>query len=129
MPGQAMPGLDIITFGCRLNAFESEVISGAAHAAGLADTIIVNTCAVTAEAERQGRQAIRRARREHPNARLIVTGCSVQIDPDRYATMAEVDQVLGNVEKMQARSFLDLDAPRIRVNDIALVRETAGHLV
>jgi threonylcarbamoyladenosine tRNA methylthiotransferase MtaB len=123
-----MSAVTVITLGCRLNASESEVMRSHAAASGV-ETVIVNTCAVTAEAERQGRQAIRRARREHPNARLIVTGCSVQIDPARYAHMHEVDQVLGNAEKMQARSFLDIDAPRIRVNDIASVRETAGHLV
>jgi threonylcarbamoyladenosine tRNA methylthiotransferase MtaB len=123
-----MSAVTVITLGCRLNASESEVMRSHAATSGV-ETVIVNTCAVTAEAERQGRQAIRRARREHPNARLIVTGCSVQIDPARYAHMHEVDQVLGNAEKMQARSFLDIDAPRIRVNDIASVRETAGHLV
>ena len=83
--------LEIITFGCRLNAFESEVIRGAAAAAGLQDAVIVNTCAVTAEAERQARQAIRRARREHPNARIIVTGCAATLSPERYAALAEVD--------------------------------------
>ena len=123
-----MGAVTVITLGCRLNASESEVMRRHAAASGV-ETVIVNTCAVTAEAERQGRQAIRRARREHPDALLIVTGCSAQIDPARYAEMPEVDQVLGNTEKMQARSFLDLDAPRIRVNDIASVRETAGHLV
>ncbi|HVG82662.1 MAG TPA: tRNA (N(6)-L-threonylcarbamoyladenosine(37)-C(2))-methylthiotransferase MtaB [Methylomirabilota bacterium] len=118
----------VITLGCRLNAYESEVMRAHAEASGR-ETVIVNTCAVTAEAERQARQAIRRARREHPAARLVVTGCSAQIDPARYAAMTEVDQVLGNSEKMQAQSFLDADAPRVRVNDIASVRETAEHLV
>ncbi len=98
----AIPEVKIITFGCRLNAYESEVMRGHARAAGLKDAVIVNTCAVTAEAERQARQAIRRARREHPAARLIVTGCSAQIDPQSYASMAEVDQVLGNEVKLQA---------------------------
>ena len=83
--------LEIVTFGCRLNAFESEAIRRHAAAAGLDDAVIVNTCAVTAEAERQARQAIRRARREHPGARLIVTGCAAQIDPARFAAMPEVD--------------------------------------
>jgi threonylcarbamoyladenosine tRNA methylthiotransferase MtaB len=123
-----MSAVTVITLGCRLNAYESEVMRAHAAASGR-ETVIVNTCAVTAEAERQARQAIRRARREHPAARLVVTGCSAQIDPARYAAMAEVDQVLGNAEKMQARSFLELDAPRVRVNDIGSVRETAGHLV
>jgi threonylcarbamoyladenosine tRNA methylthiotransferase MtaB len=122
-----MGAVTVVTLGCRLNAYESEVMRAHAEASGR-ETVIVNTCAVTAEAERQARQAIRRARREHPSARLVVTGCSAQIDPARYAAMVEVDQVLGNAEKMQARSFLDLDARRVRVNDIASIRETAGHL-
>ena len=92
--------LDIITFGCRLNAYESEVIRANARDAGLDDAVIVNTCAVTAEAERQARQAIRRARRERPDARIVVTGCAAQIDPARYAAMDEVDQVIGNAEKL-----------------------------
>src|SRR3954451_14838582 len=100
-----MPGLDIITFGCRLNAFESEVIRTAAAAAGLDDAIVVNTCAVTAEAERQARQAIRRARREHPNARIIVTGCAATLAPQRYAALAEVDLVLDNTAKLQPESY------------------------
>ncbi len=118
----------VITFGCRLNSFESEVMRGHAEAAHLNDTVIVNTCAVTAEAERQARQAIRRARRQRPDARIIVTGCAAQINPAAYAAMAEVDQVLGNAEKMQAVSFLDRSTP-VRVNDIMSVAETAGHFV
>jgi len=117
----------IITFGCRLNAFESEVMRGHAHAAGLADVVIVNTCAVTAEAERQARQAIRRARREHPAIRIIVTGCAAQIDPGRYASMPEVDRVLGNEEKLRAESYLDGRA--VAVADIMTVREVAPHMV
>ena len=97
--------VEIVTFGCRLNAFESEAIRRQAAAAGLADAVIVNTCAVTAEAERQARQAIRRARRMRPAARIIVTGCAAQIDPARYAAMEEVDQVLGNREKLDAASY------------------------
>ena len=97
--------LEIITFGCRLNAFESEVIRRRAAEAGLDDAVVVNTCAVTAEAERQARQAIRRARRTHPGARLIVTGCAAEIAPARYAAMEEVDQVLGNREKLRAESY------------------------
>ena len=97
-----MKQADIITFGCRLNAFEAEVMRGHAAAAGLDDAVIVNTCAVTAEAERQARQAIRRARREQPQARIIVTGCAAQIDPARYAAMPEVDRVIGNAEKLEA---------------------------
>src|SRR4051795_2607671 len=101
-----MPGLNVITFGCRLNAFESEVIRGAATSAGLRDAVIVNTCAVTAEAERQARQAIRRARREHPNARIIVTGCAATLAPERYAALAEVDLVLDNTAKLLPESYL-----------------------
>ena len=123
-----MPGLDIITLGCRLNAFESEVIRREAAAAGLEDAVIVNTCAVTAEAERQARQAIRRARRERPHARLIVTGCAAQIAPERYAEMTEVDQVLGNLAKLKAESYRARGS-RIAVDDIMAVRETAAHLV
>jgi threonylcarbamoyladenosine tRNA methylthiotransferase MtaB len=123
-----MAGVEVITLGCRLNAFESEVIRREASAAGLADAVIVNTCAVTAEAERQARQAIRRARRERPNARLIVTGCAAQISPERYAAMAEVDQVLGNLAKLRADSYRAATPP-IAVDDIMVVRETAAHLV
>ncbi len=118
----------VITFGCRLNAYESEVMRDHAQAAGLSKAVIVNTCAVTAEAERQARQAIRRARREHPAARLIVTGCAAQIDPTSYAAMPEVDQVIGNIEKMRPESFTPT-GERVRVADIMAVRETAGHLI
>ena len=100
-----MPGLDIVTFGCRLNAFESEVIRSAADAAGIGDAVIVNTCAVTEEAERQARQAIRRARREHPDARIIVTGCAATLAPERYAALAEVDLVLDNAAKLRPESY------------------------
>jgi threonylcarbamoyladenosine tRNA methylthiotransferase MtaB len=123
-----MAGVEVITLGCRLNAFESEVIRREAGAAGLEDAVIINTCAVTAEAERQARQAIRRARRERPTARLIVTGCAAQISPERYAGMAEVDQVLGNLEKLRAESYRAV-GPRVAVDDIMVVRETAAHLV
>ena len=123
-----MSGLDVLTFGCRLNAYESEVMRGLAGAAGLEDAIIVNTCAVTAEAERQARQAIRKARRERPNARILVTGCAAQIDPARFAAMPEVDQVIGNAEKLTVEGFVPGDA-RVRVNDIQSVRETAHHLI
>ena len=105
MPPDTMPGVEIITFGCRLNAFESEIIGRAAATAGLGDAIIVNTCAVTAEAERQARQAIRRARREHPRARIIVTGCAATLAPERYAALDEVDFVLDNEAKLRAESF------------------------
>jgi threonylcarbamoyladenosine tRNA methylthiotransferase MtaB len=103
--GEAMPGLEIITFGCRLNAFESEVIRAAAGSASRQDTVVVNTCAVTAEAERQARQAIRRARREHPDARIIVTGCAATLAPERYAALAEVDLVLDNKAKLSPESY------------------------
>ena len=122
--------VDIVTFGCRLNAYESEVIRARAAEDGLADAVVFNTCAVTAEAVRQARQAIRKARRERPDARLIVTGCAAQIDPAAFANMAEVDLVLGNAEKSQAGAYaIHPEAPRVRVNDIMSVRETAGHLI
>ena len=124
---------DIITFGCRLNAYESEVMRRHATAAGAdTDLVIVNTCAVTAEATRQARQAIRRARRQRPDARIVVTGCAAQIDPDGFAAMPEVDRVLGNHEKLEAASFADLaiaQTEKVRVNDIFSVTETAGHLI
>jgi threonylcarbamoyladenosine tRNA methylthiotransferase MtaB len=97
--------IEIITFGCRLNAFESDVIRRLAGDAGLRDTIVVNTCAVTAEAERQARQAIRRARRKQPQARIIVTGCAATLDPARYAVLPEVDLVLDNNAKLKAESY------------------------
>jgi threonylcarbamoyladenosine tRNA methylthiotransferase MtaB len=100
-----MDGNEIITFGCRLNAFESEVIRRAATVAGLAGAVIVNTCAVTAEAERQARQAIRRVRRQHPESRIIVTGCAAELAPERYAQMPEVDRVLDNRAKLLASSY------------------------
>ncbi|MEN3975659.1 tRNA (N(6)-L-threonylcarbamoyladenosine(37)-C(2))-methylthiotransferase MtaB [Emcibacter sp. SYSU 3D8] len=122
---------DIITFGCRLNTLESEVIRRNAMEAGLGDAVIVNTCAVTNEAVRQARQAIRRARRDRPEARIIVTGCAAQTDPAAFAAMPEVDRVLGNEEKLQPQGF-DFGvgaSERVQVNDIMSVRETAGHLV
>lgn len=127
-----MSDLEIITFGCRLNAYESEVMRAHANAAGLSDAVIVNTCAVTAEAVRQARQAIRKARRAHPDAKIVVTGCAAQIDPDRFAGMDEVDHVIGNQEKTQAGTFQGLslaDSETVAVNDIMSVRETAGHLI
>ncbi len=127
-----MSGPQVITFGCRLNTLESEVMRQAAQAQGLDDLVIVHTCAVTAEAERQARQAIRRARRERPDARILVTGCSAQIKPERYAAMAEVDQVVGNAQKLRPELWQTLAgaAPaRVMVDDIMAVHETAGHLV
>jgi threonylcarbamoyladenosine tRNA methylthiotransferase MtaB len=127
-----MADIDIITFGCRLNAYESEVMREHASAAGLSDAVIVNTCAVTAEAVRQARQAIRKARRARPGAKIVVTGCAAQIDPARFADMAEVDHVVGNHDKMQASTFAGLGidgTERVVVNDIMSVTETAGHLI
>ena len=99
------PGLDIMTFGCRLNGWESEVMRKHAQDAGLSNAILVNTCAVTNEAVRQARQQIRRARRENPEAKIIVTGCAAQVDPDMFAEMPEVDRVVGNDEKLKAATF------------------------
>src|SRR6516164_7855171 len=117
-----MPENQIITFGCRLNTSESEVIRRAATAAGVTGAIIFNTCAVTAEAERQARQAIRRARRQHPDARIIVTGCAAEIAPERYAALPEVDRVLDNRAKLHPQSYND-DGVRARVPT-----ETVAHL-
>ena len=124
-------GVDIVTFGCRLNAYESEVIRARAAQDGLSNAIVFNTCAVTNEAVRQARQAIRKARRENPDAKVIVTGCAAQIDPAAFAAMAEVDLVLGNAEKSQAGAYAEGRAAegKVRVNDIMSVRETAGHLI
>lgn len=117
----------VLNFGCRLNTVEGEVIRAHLAAAG-ADTIVVNTCAVTAEAERQARQAIRKLRREHPAARIVVTGCAAQIRPEAWAAMAEVDRVVGNQEKLEPTTWAS-DGPRVAVADIMAARETAGHLV
>jgi len=125
--------VDILTLGCRLNSYESEVMRGHAEAAGLQDAVIVNTCAVTAEAVRQARQTIRRARRERPTASIIVTGCAAQIDPTSFAEMPEVSRVIGNAEKMKAETYRPVDfvgeIERVQVNDIMTVREVAAHLV
>ena len=127
-----MAPLDLVTFGCRLNSFESEVMRRHATDAGLDDVVVVHTCAVTKEAERQARQAIRRAKRERPGARVVVTGCGAQIDPETYAAMAEVDRVVGNEEKLDPATWARLfaaDAPAVQVADIMTVREVAPHLV
>jgi len=127
--------VDVVTFGCRLNAYESEVVKTHAEAAGRTDTVIVNTCAVTGEAVRQARQTIRKLRRERPGARLVVTGCAAQIDPDMFAAMDEVDEVVGNHDKMKAETWTTAatgavaDVERVRVNDIMSITETAGHLI
>jgi len=124
------------TLGCRLNAFETEAMKDLAAAAGLDNAVIVNTCAVTAEAVRKARQEIRRLRREHPDAPLIVTGCAAQTEPETFASMPEVSRVIGNTEKMQAATWAAMTAPdmigdtlRVQVDDIMSVRETAGHLI
>jgi threonylcarbamoyladenosine tRNA methylthiotransferase MtaB len=123
----------VITFGCRLNAYESEVMRAQATAAGARDAIIVNTCAVTAEATRQARQAVRRARKDNPSARIVVTGCAAQLDPERFAAMPEVDLVLGNAEKLRAESYTPdfgiAGEAKARVNDIMSVRESAAHMI
>ena len=124
-----MSGPEVITLGCRLNAYESEVIRARARAAGMTEGVIVNTCAVTGEAERQARQAIRRARRRDPEATIIATGCAVQIDPAGYAAMPEVDRVVGNREKLSLDGLAPGAGERVAVADIMAVRETAGHLV
>jgi threonylcarbamoyladenosine tRNA methylthiotransferase MtaB len=133
--------VDVVTFGCRLNAYESEVIRREAGAAGLADAVVVNTCAVTAEAVRQARQAIRKRKREQPDARIVVTGCAAQTEPQTFAAMSEVALVLGNEQKLRAEAWraqrdilarapfgLDRDE-KVAVNDIMAVTETAAHLV
>ena len=117
--------VDILTFGCRLNTYESEVIRG--HAAALKNTIVVNTCAVTGEAERQARQAIRRAHRERPEAEIVVTGCAAQIDPAAWAALPGVSRVLGNVEKLALESWLPDSGSA--VSDIMAARQTAAHFV
>jgi threonylcarbamoyladenosine tRNA methylthiotransferase MtaB len=134
--------IDVLTFGCRLNTYESEVIRRHAVAAGISDVVVVNTCAVTAEAERQARQAIRKAKRERPQARIIVTGCAAQTGPDRFAAMAEVDRVIGNDDKIAGEAWIAAreafarppdfgigDEQKIVVNDIMSVKQTAAHLI
>jgi len=132
-------GLDIVTFGCRMNTYESEVMRREATDAGLGElaggAIVFNTCAVTSEAVRQARQAIRKARRENPDARIIVTGCAAQTEPGTFAEMGEVDLVLGNEEKLKSHNYRALPDfgvnrfEKARVNDIMSVTETAGHMV
>jgi threonylcarbamoyladenosine tRNA methylthiotransferase MtaB len=115
----------IITFGCRLNTHESEVMRGHADAAGLDDAVIVNTCAVTGEAVRQARQTIRKIRRDNPGKQIIVTGCAAQTEADNFAAMPEVDRVLGNIEKLDARSWKNGASARTSVTDIMAVRQTS----
>jgi threonylcarbamoyladenosine tRNA methylthiotransferase MtaB len=123
--------VEVITLGCRLNAYESEAMRALAAGANPGKVVIVNTCAVTNEAVRQARQTIRRAHRENPGAEIVVTGCAAQIDPESFAAMPEVGHVIGNAEKMRAQSFSGLAQrnDRVQVNDIMAMRETAGHLI
>jgi threonylcarbamoyladenosine tRNA methylthiotransferase MtaB len=124
------------TLGCRLNAYETEAMKELAAAAGVSGAVVVNTCAVTAEAVRKAKQEIRRLARENPGAAIIVTGCAAQTEPETFAAMAEVTRVVGNHEKMQAETWAGIAAPdligvteRVQVDDIMSVRETAGHLI
>ncbi len=123
------------TLGCRLNAYETEAMKELTAAAGLDDAVVVNTCAVTAEAVRKARQEIRRLRRAHPTARIVVTGCAAQTEPGTFAAMTEVDHVIGNAEKMRPETWRGLSADlvgeteKVRVDDIMSVTETAGHLI
>lgn len=122
--------IQIITQGCRLNTFESEVMATHAREASQGQTIVINTCAVTNEAVRAARRSIRLARRDNPLARIVATGCAVQIDPDSFAGMDELDFVLGNAEKMHPSSWdFAVKPARIRVNDITSITENAGHLI
>jgi threonylcarbamoyladenosine tRNA methylthiotransferase MtaB len=129
--------LDVVTFGCRLNTYESEAMRCAAEAAGLDDAVIVNTCAVTGDAVRQARQAIRRLRRERPHTRIVVTGCAAQTEPETFAAMDEVDRVIGNGEKLVAANWAstraalagEVDGGKLAVTDIMAVKEMAPHLV
>jgi threonylcarbamoyladenosine tRNA methylthiotransferase MtaB len=127
--------IDVVTFGCRLNSYESEVMKREAEAAGLKNAILINTCAVTNEAVRQARQAVRKAKRDNPGAKVIVTGCAAQTESGTFSEMDEVDLVLGNTEKLERKSYGDVAAfgisetEKVRVNDIMSVEETAGHLI
>ena len=134
-PAPQRPGATRVrSFGCRLNIWESEVIRRHTEEAGLGGAVVINTCAVTAEAEKQARQAVRRERRENPDARIVVTGCAAQIDPDSWRAMGEVDAVIGNHEKLQPATWRNLagrnaGGTHVDVGDIMSVRETAPHLL
>ncbi len=126
--------IETLTFGCRLNAYEGEVMKAEAEKAGLDNTIIINTCAVTSEAVRQAKQAIRKAKRDNPERRIIVTGCAAQTEARAFGDMAEVDLVIGNADKLKAESYAPIafGVPlndKVQVNDIMSVRETAAHLI
>ena len=126
-----------MTQGCRLNAYETEAMKELAHAAGLNNVVVVNTCAVTAEAVRKSKQEIRKLRRENPNAQMIVTGCAAQIEPKTFSTMSEVDLVVGNTEKMKPDTWNNISknpdfvgkTEKVLVDDIMSVKDTAGHLI
>ncbi|MCY0148941.1 tRNA (N(6)-L-threonylcarbamoyladenosine(37)-C(2))-methylthiotransferase MtaB [Hoeflea sp. G2-23] len=130
-----MSGVRVLSFGCRLNTYESETMRNAAESAGLNNAILVNTCAVTADAVRQARQSIRRARRDNPHARIVVSGCAAQTEPETFAAMEEVDLVIGNGDKARAASYRSLpdfgvsESEKIHVNDIMSVRETAPQMI
>jgi threonylcarbamoyladenosine tRNA methylthiotransferase MtaB len=119
--------VDVVTFGCRLNIYEAEAIRREAAAAGVDDAVIVNTCAVTAEAVRQARQTIRRLRRERPHRRIVVTGCAAQTEANRFAAMTEVDRVVGNVEKFDARAWSSPD--KISMSDIMAAKTIRPHMI
>ena len=122
--------VDVVTFGCRLNVYESEVIRREANAAGIFDAVVINTCAVTGEAVKQARQSIRRLRRERPGTRIVVTGCAAQTDPKIFAAMPEVDRVLGNEEKLSAAAWANIEAnEKIAVGDIMAVKDITPHRV
>src|ERR1017187_7789228 len=142
LPASPDMSVDVVTFGCRLNAFESEVIAREAERAGLTEAIVINSCAVTNEAVAQARQSIRRLKRERPSARIVVTGCAAQTEPGMFAGMAEVDRVVGNDDKMRgeawrvARTALDAlgsfgigQSKKVAVADIMAVKEMAPHLL
>jgi threonylcarbamoyladenosine tRNA methylthiotransferase MtaB len=142
LPSPKIMSVDVLTFGCRLNAFESEVIAREAERAGLTDTIVINSCAVTNEAVAQARQSIRRIRRERPEARIVVTGCAAQTQSEMFAGMAEVDRVIGNDDKMRGEAWQDArtafdralafginETEKIAVSDIMAVRKMAPHLL
>jgi threonylcarbamoyladenosine tRNA methylthiotransferase MtaB len=126
--------VEVVTFGCRLNAAESEVIRRQAERAGVSDAVVVNTCAVTAEAVRQARQAIRALRRERPAASIVVTGCAAQTEPDTFAAMPEIDRILGNEEKLSAQAWGkaragEQAAPKVLVGDVMAVKQATAHLI
>ena len=127
--GEQGQNIQVLNFGCRLNAYESQVMKNHAQNAGMANTILVNSCAVTKEAERQVRQSIRKAKRANPDAEIIVSGCAAQIHPEEFAAMPEVTRVIGNEEKLKAETYGETPEAKISVNNIMEVTENAGHLV